>query len=114
MRIIKNEKIQSFTIHESANLDPITVFMQDYAIGRGELTIICWGRAWSCYWGAMGAGYNLSLFIRRTSVQYIVNKMIQREIITNRSVEKRETEYLSEIISEVKSALDKIAEGGAA
>src|SRR5690606_8657631 len=35
-------------------LDPIVVYFEDYAPGRGRITVACYGDAWTAAWGAMG------------------------------------------------------------
>lgn len=40
-------------IPESDDLDPITVYLENYEPSKGKITIECWGKAWSAAWPAM-------------------------------------------------------------
>jgi len=42
------------TVEGWPNLDPVTIDFIDHAPGQGEITIKCWGQAWTMFWGAMG------------------------------------------------------------
>ena len=41
-------------IPRAASLDPIIVYFEDSAPGKGRITIACYGDAWTGAWGAMG------------------------------------------------------------
>lgn len=66
-------------------LDPITVFLEDlgvrpvpiegdpdYWTGQGKLTITCWGKSWSAYWGGMGKR-TLAQFVVDCHTEYVLN-----------------------------------------
>lgn len=36
------------------NLDPVSVYLEDFAPGKGKITISCWDKSWHSYWGGMG------------------------------------------------------------
>ena len=48
------EKIVIKNIIESNQLDPITVFLEDFEPRKGKITIECYGKSWSSFWGGMG------------------------------------------------------------
>ena len=48
-------------------LDPVTAFLEDFEPGRGQLTLVCWGRSWTHFWGAMGNGATLREFLTSAS-----------------------------------------------
>lgn len=66
-------------------LDPITVFLEDlgrrpcpiegdpdYWTGQGKLTITCWGKSWSAFWGGMGKR-DLATFVTDCHTEYVLN-----------------------------------------
>ena len=56
------------------NLDPVSVFLEDFWVGAGQLTIECFGRSWSATWPAMGER-SISEFVASASTEYIANSM---------------------------------------
>lgn len=90
-------------------LDPVTAFMQDFEPGRGELTLVCWGRAWTHFWGAMGDGSTLRDFLLSASTGYLVGKlMLPSDVMLKRS-EKREERWLTQIVEALKRQLREAA-----
>lgn len=41
-------------ILESHRLDPIDITLENFEPGKGRITIRCWSRVFSAYWGSMG------------------------------------------------------------
>ena len=37
-----------------SSLDEITVYLEDYDPGQGKITITCYGKSWTAFWGSMG------------------------------------------------------------
>jgi hypothetical protein len=90
-------------------LDPVTAFLEDFEPGRGQLTLVCWGRAWTYFWGAMGNGATLSNFLGHASTGYIVGKlMLPRDVMLKRA-EHREERWLSQIVEALKLELRRAA-----
>lgn len=97
---IENETVEAFTIYEAKALDPIMVVIQDLGAGRGRITIECFGKAWSNYWGAMGNS-TMREFFAEASAEYLSSKLARVEELTN----KRKMAYLTRIVEAVKEAL---------
>lgn len=86
-------------------LDPVTAYLEDFQPGRGQLTVVCWGRAWTQFWGAMGNGATVAEFCRGTSTGYIVDKlMLPRDVMLKRA-EHREERWLTQIVEALKVEL---------
>ncbi len=51
---IKQSKATSLQISDVQGLDLISVYLEDYEPRKGKITIDCYGKAWSSYWGGMG------------------------------------------------------------
>jgi hypothetical protein len=61
-------------VSEVAGLDPITVFLDDMGQGRGRITISCYTKAWTAYWGAMGER-TLAQFFMDASTEYLAENL---------------------------------------
>lgn len=51
---IEETQVTRLKITEVERLDPVTVFLEDFEAGRGKITIECYGKSWSTFWGGMG------------------------------------------------------------
>lgn len=94
---------QRHTEHQG-ELDPVTAFLEDFTRGQGQLTLVCWGRAWSHYWGAMG-NCELRGFILACSTGYLVGKLMLPYDVMLKRAEKREERWLSQIVEALKVQL---------
>lgn len=88
-------------------LDPVTAYLDDIEPGKGTLTVRCWDRAWTCYWGGMGEGLSISQFLRTVDAGYVANCLVRgnRSVITNRAAERREEAYLLRIAEALIDAI---------
>jgi hypothetical protein len=87
-------------------LDPLTVFFEDFGDARGQMTVVCWGRAWTHYWGNFGSG-TVRDFVLRASTGYMVGKlMLTRDVLLKRA-EPREEKWLTQIVEAIKKELRK-------
>lgn len=50
---IKTSMVSCIRIPATDDLDPITVYLENYEPGKGKITIESWGKAWSSAWPAM-------------------------------------------------------------
>ena len=55
-------------------LDPISIYIEDFAIGQGKITITCSDECWTHYWGAMGDKTLIEFFIK-CDQHYIAKKL---------------------------------------
>lgn len=71
----KNEsQTTKLNITDIDRLDPITVFVEDIAPGKGIVTITCYGEAWTAYWGSIG-DMTIKEFFCSCDEHYIANKL---------------------------------------
>ena len=83
-------------ITEVPGLDAIHVFwMGGYSLGQGYVTTICYGAAWTAYFGSMG-GLTIRQFVEQADVDYLVTKL---------KATKRDLAYLRKIVVAVQSAI---------
>lgn len=83
---------------EAEGLDPITVFWEDFAAGKGAVTVICYHSAWNCYFGAMG-DCTIRQFFSEVGTDYLVNKLGITEWLKK---SKTHEKYLCRIIDAVR------------
>lgn len=57
-------------------LDPITVFLEDLEPRKGRITIRCYDKAWTAYWGGMGE-QTVAQFFRSCDEHYIAKNLEQ-------------------------------------
>ncbi|OUL59225.1 hypothetical protein [Pseudoalteromonas ulvae] len=69
---IAHSTINKILITDAKNLDPITVIIDDYEAGKGEITIKCYGQAWTAYWGGM-SGRTVAEFFLDANNSYLLN-----------------------------------------
>lgn len=85
-------------------LDPITVYVENLAPGRGRMVVQCYARAWTAFWGAMG-DHTMQQFVLRQDPDYVVGNMLcaLESQLLKRHVE-REQQYLASIVRAVQAA----------
>jgi hypothetical protein len=81
---------------ESAGLDPITVFDEDFGDGRGRLTITCYASAWTCWWGAMGRP--LAEFVAKCHREYVASNMLTGRRTRVRDDEQKYVERVAQAV----------------
>ncbi len=51
---IENTQVTKLKLTNLDALDPVSVFTEDFGESQGQITITCYGKAWTSYWGGMG------------------------------------------------------------
>jgi hypothetical protein len=51
---VEQSKVTKLKLTDLDRLDPITIFLEDFEPRKGKITIECFGKSWSSYWGGMG------------------------------------------------------------
>lgn len=72
---ITESTVRKLNISQLENLDPISVYLEDFGPGRGKITITCFDASWTNYWGAMGENYDIARFFSKASEDYLANKL---------------------------------------
>ncbi len=88
-------------IPESALLDSVVVFWRNHAPGKGDVTVTCWGMAWTSYFGSMG-DLTIQQFFTKADTSYLVNKLAGGQHLKR---SKRWDGYLSRVIEAIKASL---------
>lgn len=71
---VEESTTTKLVISEIENLDPVTVFLEDFGPSQGRITIGCWGESWTSYWGAMG-GRTISRFFAECDEHYLAGNL---------------------------------------
>jgi hypothetical protein len=69
---IEQSTVTKLTITGAPALDPITVYAEDIGPRQGKITIECYGKSWSAYWGGCG-DKGVAAFFRSCNADYIAN-----------------------------------------
>lgn len=69
---VTTSAVTKLFIEGAENLDPITVFLEDFEPKRGKITVSCWGKSWTAYWGGMWDGMKVGEFFTQLNAQYII------------------------------------------
>ncbi len=96
---IKN--IECLTITDVRSLDLINVYFKNNDLGQGSITITCYGKAWTSYFGSMG-DRTIEQFVKSCGADYLVSKMIDY----SKRVPKKDEEYFTRIVNAVKESLE--------
>lgn len=102
--IVKPEITRMLSISEAPGLDPIDVFIVNYAPGKGRITIRCWDRAWTCAWFAMG-GETIERFFIGCGADYIVSNLMCGLSGLRTAEAKAEAKYLERVVAAIQTAL---------
>jgi hypothetical protein len=70
---IEKSTVEKIRITEIANLDPITVILEDFEPGKGKIIIECYGQSWSSFWPAMGG--TITEFFCRCDEHYLAKNL---------------------------------------
>lgn len=70
--------ITKLRVTDAAGLDPIDVYVENVRDNAGHMTLTCFGKAWTAYWGNTGTS-TLTDFILGVDVDYLAN-CLQRGI----------------------------------
>lgn len=90
-----------FAIDDAKGLDRIHAFWIDIEPGSGYVTIICYGAAWTAYFGGM-SGKTIREFFATCDTDYLLRKL---GIGPHLKSTKRDDAYLTKIIEAVKESL---------
>ena len=93
--------VERIEITDLPRLDPIRVYLEDCAPGRGRITISCYDRAWVGYWGAMGSR-TIRQFFNDCDADYLSGNMISGSGLSQSENNRR---YLIRVVQAVKDAL---------
>ena len=95
---VKEIKVKSLLISDYEGLDPVRVFIEDLELGKGFITITCYGQSWACYWGSMGERTVKEFFIN-CNTSYLLGCIARYQ-----NLSESEHNYITRIIKCVQDA----------
>lgn len=69
---IKQSEITQLVITDVPSLDPVKVMIENIQPGVGNITITCFGKSWTSFWGAM-SGMTIQDFFLSCNNPYLIN-----------------------------------------
>ena len=88
---------------QKIGLDPITVYVEQFAPGVGRMTVQCYARAWTSFWGSHGKEAPLELFVVACDAEYIADGLkwgLNGSIL--KRTEKSNDTYLVRIVEAIQ------------
>ena len=120
---VERSTVTKLVITGAKNLDRITVFLEDLAPKRGNITVSCWGKSWTAYWGGMWDGLNIGQFFCELNTSYIIGyfdqdlrpRRFSGEALANEAQrlvlkERRRFCYTSDVVREMFDAAEDLRE----
>ncbi len=104
MTTVVKQSCECWRISEVLALDTVHVFWMDVAPSCGYVTIICYGEAWTAYFGAMN-GKTIKEFFGDCDTGYLTTKL---GITPALKQSKRNEAYLGRIIEAVQRAVGEV------
>ena len=101
---IERGQATMLAIIDAPGLDPIDVFIINYAPGKGRMIIRCWDRAWTCAWFAMSAT-TIEQFFVKADCDYIISNLVYGLHGLRKDAKKSDEKYLHKIVGAVQAAL---------
>ena len=98
---MKDSTVTLLEIPEQAGLDSIRVYWHNVELGKGYVTLTCWGCAWNSFFGGMGSN-TIEQFFAKADTSYLVNKLGNTKWLKGT---KRHDVYLARLIDAVKNAI---------
>ena len=95
------ETVEMLYIPPKGRLDGITVYFHNYEMGRGMVTVVCYGCAWNAYFNGL-LHRSIQEFFAEADVYYLADKMICTQWFKD---VKRLHRYLMTILTAVQNAL---------
>jgi hypothetical protein len=66
--------VQKIVLSKLDKLDPVTITLDDQGPGKGGITIACYGKSWTSWWGGMGER-RIDEFFRSCGSDYLAEKL---------------------------------------
>lgn len=100
-------QVREIRIPARNKLDPISVFVQDQAAGRGRIVVTCYGNAWQGFWNAMG-DRTVMQFVAKCDPDYVAGSMLQgRQTRIAKHDRDYATRIAAEVIAEFRTLIDQ-------
>lgn len=106
--VIESTQVRMMEIIGAPRLDRIKVITEDFEKGKGQITIVCYGRAWTSFWGGMGQ-HDISGFVASMDAEYVADNLLSGMQEGLKRYRKYEHAYVVRIVRAVQEALRRRA-----
>lgn len=72
---IRKSTVEKLTITQIPNMDALSVIVENFGSGQGEITITSFGESWNNYWSHMGDDEKMADFFIKASDEYLAHKL---------------------------------------
>lgn len=69
---VETSTVAKLLITGVQSLDPISVYLEDFAPCKGKITVSCFDKTWHACWGGMWDGLNVAQFFCELNEAYII------------------------------------------
>ena len=104
-----------FRVHRfhPKGLDPVTVYVEQYGPASSRITVQCYARAWTAYWGSHGAR-GVEAFVTNCGAEYIADNLVWgTNGLFTKHAEKLDRAYLLRIAQALKDHFSSLKGGEA-
>lgn len=92
------------------NLDPIAVYVEQFGPASSRITVQCWARSWTAYWGSHGEA-GVEQFVIGAHADYVAENLtwgLNGRIL--RRAEKNDFNYLLRIVRAIQNEFARAAQ----
>lgn len=93
--------VTKLLIKDVDGLDPITIYIENYSLGQGKLTIVICGESYSAHWNAMGNN-TLEQFVLKSDNHYLSKNLASRAALSEPDYDGFITHAKKELIEQRK------------
>lgn len=84
-------------------LDPVTVYVEQFTGTASRITVQCYARAWTAYWGSHGDN-PVEQFVCQCNADYVADNLAWGwNGLLNKRIEKAEYAYLLRIVQAIQN-----------
>ncbi len=69
---VETSTVTKLLITGAEGLDPIGVYLEDFAPCKGKITVSCFDKTWHAHWGGMWDGLTVGQFFCKLNEDYII------------------------------------------
>lgn len=99
---IERMPVEKIVIHGAPRLDPITVILEDLGHSQGQITLSCYGKSWTAYFGNHGSQGIAHAVGESFSTDYLVDRFLSNAGIESSlpSMDRAKASVLNELLEQ--------------
>ena len=101
MNPVEPKNLRIYRFHPSG-LDPVSVYVEQFSPNASRITVQCYARAWTAYWGSHG-DQPVEHFVVNCHADYVIDNLIWgMQGIVLAKMQKHEIAYLTKIVEAIQ------------